>query len=240
MSDQTPRPEASAELDPQDRHVPEGRNPDGESHAGRAAGGNAAPQQGAAQDIYTRYPQLSGHDYAAGPPQPMGLAIAALVIGIVSFMEAAVPIVGVASFLIGPLAIVFGIIALRKKQKKPMAITGIVLGAAGMIIAAIVSVMVVYFANQIIGAHTVRYVVTSDGPATVAYFNGSETVREQISGNWEKDISYTGLPYASVSVDSPGTAAVGCHIQMDGSSATTNSGTGQVDCVSGNMQFWRR
>jgi|GEM_PF-4219825 len=170
----------------------------------------------------------------------MGLAIAALVIGAISFLEASVPVIGVLSFLAGPLAIVFGVIALRKKQKKALAISGIVLGAAGIVIAGIVTVMVAYFANQIIGTHTVRYVVTSDGPASVAYFNGTETVTEEINGNWQRDVSFTGLPYASVAVEAEGTATLGCQVSMDGSSATTNSGIGDVSCVSGNMQFWQK
>jgi hypothetical protein len=220
MSDQTSRPEASAATEPHDSPAP--------------------ASQGVVQGLQARHPGLTGHDHAAGAPQPMGLAIAALVIGAISFLEASVPVIGVLSFLAGPLAIVFGAIALRKKQKKALAIAGIVLGAAGMVIAAIVTVMVAYFANQIIGTHTVRYVVTSDGPAAVAYFNGTETVREEINGDWQKEVSFTGLPYASVSVDSAGTATLGCRVSMDGSSASTNTGTGQVSCVTGNMQFWHR
>lgn len=220
MSDQTSRPETSAVTDPRER-------PAAESH-------------GLVQDLQARHPGLTGHDHSTGAPQPMGLAIAALVIGAISFLEASVPVIGVLSFLAGPLAIVFGVIALRKKQKKALAISGIVLGAAGIVIAGIVTVMVAYFANQIIGTHTVRYVVTSDGPASVAYFNGTETVTEEINGNWQRDVSFTGLPYASVAVEAEGTATLGCQVSMDGSSATTNSGIGDVSCVSGNMQFWQK
>jgi hypothetical protein len=235
MSDQTSRPETPAATDPHDRPVFESHLPD----AG-TPGGTPPATQGTVQDLHARYPDLTGHDHSEGAPRPMGLAIAALVIGAVSFLEASVPVLGILSFLAGPLAIVFGVIALRKKQKKALAISGIVLGAAGMVIAGIVTVMVAYFANQIIGTHTVRYVVTSDRPAEVAYFNGTETVTEQIDGDWQKDVSFTGLPYASVSVDSTGTATLGCQVSMDGSSATTNAGTGQVSCVTGNMQFWHR
>lgn len=220
MSDQTSRPEIPAATDPHERPAPE--------------------SQGAVQDLQARHPGLTGHDHSTGAPQPMGLAIAALAIGAISFLEASVPVIGILSFLAGPLAIVFGVMALRKKQKKALAIAGIVLGAAGMVIAGIVTVMVAYFANQIVGTHTVRYVVTADGPAEVAYFNGTETVTEEINGDWQKTVSFTGLPYASLSVDSAGTATLGCDISMDGSSATSNTGTGEVSCVTGNMQFWHQ
>ncbi|GER24154.1 hypothetical protein NCCP1664_26490 [Zafaria cholistanensis] len=235
MYDQTPRSDISPATDPHDGKAPESLPPEG----GTPEGTVPAPR-GIVQDLQSRYPGLAGHDYAEGAPPPMGLALTALVIGIVSFLEASVPVIGLFSFLAGPLAIVFGVVALRKKQKKAMAIAGIVLGAAGMVIAGIVTVMVAYFANQVVGTHTVRYVVTSDEPAVVAYFNGSETVEEEITGDWQKDVSFTGLPYAAVSVESTGTATLGCEVSMDGSSASTNTGTGQVSCVTGNMQFWQK
>lgn len=232
MSDQTPRPEVPAATDPHGRPVAESQPP------GDGIPENPPAWQGGGQGLQARYPGLTGHDHSAGPRPPSGLALAALVIGVVSFLEAAVPIIGALTFLAGPLAMVLGVVALRKKQPKAMAVAGIVLGAAGMVIAGIVTAMVFYFGNQVVGAHTVRYVVTSDGPAAVAYFNGSETVKERITGDWQKDVSFTGLQYASISVDSTGSATLGCRISMDGSSAATNTGTGQVSCTTGNTQFW--
>lgn len=73
------------------------------------------------------------------PPQPpvskkpMGLALAALIVGIVAFLVGLVPVFGA---LVGITAVVLGILALLKQQPKGMAITGLILGG----IAALVSI----------------------------------------------------------------------------------------------------
>lgn len=69
-----------------------------------------------------------------GAPTPQqrtaGLAIAALVVGIVAFVFGWVPVFGA---IVGVVAIVLGAIALRKRQSKGLAITGLVLGAVATI-----------------------------------------------------------------------------------------------------------
>lgn len=66
-----------------------------------------------------------------GPPKaPAGLAIAALVVGIVAFLTGLVPVLGA---IVGLAAIGLGIFALFKKQVKGLGITGIVLGAVAVI-----------------------------------------------------------------------------------------------------------
>ncbi|MGN6407944.1 MAG: Ltp family lipoprotein, partial [Curtobacterium sp.] len=69
-----------------------------------------------------------------GAPTPQqrtaGLAIAALVVGIVAFVFGWVPVFGA---ILGVVAIVLGAIALRKRQSKGLAVTGLVLGAVAAI-----------------------------------------------------------------------------------------------------------
>lgn len=65
--------------------------------------------------------------------QPKGLAISALVVGIVAFVIAWIPVLGIAGIIAGAVAVVLGIIAAVKKQPKGYAITGIVLGALAVI-----------------------------------------------------------------------------------------------------------
>jgi hypothetical protein len=80
----------------------------------------------------TTYPATTG----TLPPQPplpgkpMGLAIAALVVGIVAFLVGLVPVFGA---IVGIAAVVLGILALRKRPSKGMAITGTVLGGLAII-----------------------------------------------------------------------------------------------------------
>lgn len=61
---------------------------------------------------------------------PAGFAIGALVAGIVAFLTGLVPVLGA---LIGAAAIVLGILAMMRKQRKGLAIAGIVLGALALI-----------------------------------------------------------------------------------------------------------
>lgn len=69
---------------------------------------------------------------AGGPSAgPGGLAIAALIVGIIAILSCFVPFFG---FLVGAAAIVLGIIALKKPAGKGFGITGLVLGGITVVI----------------------------------------------------------------------------------------------------------
>ncbi|WP_336711876.1 DUF4190 domain-containing protein [Arthrobacter sp. USHLN218] len=205
--------------------------------AGQPGSGNAQPYgQNAPQGSpYAAYPGQAGYGYEQAPKPKSGLAVTALVLGIVAIVLGVIPGIGFISFLLGPLAVIFGIIALVKKQKKGMSITGIVLGALGAIIAGIITAFIAVMVSQAVGEHTVQYRVTADGPATVVYSDGVEPVQEEITGDWEQELTFTGLPGAALSAVSEG--SVSCEIIMDGESVATNSGAGKADCVSGQAQL---
>lgn len=63
-------------------------------------------------------------------PAPKGLAVTALIVGIVAFLTGLVPVVGV---LLGVASIVMAIIALSQRQPRALAITAIVLGACASV-----------------------------------------------------------------------------------------------------------
>jgi hypothetical protein len=188
-----------------------------------------APQQ---NPSYGQYPDQGGYGYQAPVQEKKGLAITALVLGIVAFVLGVIPGIGFLSFILGPLAIIFGIIALIKKQKKGMSITGIVLGALGVIAAIVITAIIATIFGNAVGEHTVQYRVTSEGPATVQYFDGTTVGQEEIPGDWETEIDFTGLPFGQISVMGD-SGTVTCEIIMHGQSVASNSGTGQVDCISG-------
>lgn len=75
-------------------------------------------------------PAASAPVQPAQPSEAKGLAIAALVVGIVAFLSGWAPIWGM---IVGIVAVVLGIVALKKKQNKAMSIVGLVLGALGLI-----------------------------------------------------------------------------------------------------------
>lgn len=90
------------------------------------------------QHVYPEQPP--GHregPYYSQPPQSKALGIASMVIGIVAIVLAFIPLLGLLSFILGPAAIVLGILALANKTGQAQAITGIITGSLGLIIAAI-------------------------------------------------------------------------------------------------------
>ncbi|EMY34795.1 hypothetical protein D477_007756 [Arthrobacter crystallopoietes BAB-32] len=213
---------------------PQGNTPQSEGQTQQPAGqpgsyGRPYGQGTAHASQYAGYPDQAGYGYQQAPKQKSGLAITALVLGIVAIGASFIPFLGMVSFILGPLAVIFGIIALVKKQKKGFSITGIVLGALGAIIAGIITAVMAVAISSVTGEHTVQYKVTADGPATVVYTDGLDPVQEEITGDWEQEITFTGVPVGALTVVSDGN--VSCEIIMDGQSAATNSGVGQADCV---------
>lgn len=76
-----------------------------------------------------------------------GLAIAALIVGVVALLTGLLPIVGV---ILGIAAVVLGIVALAKGQPKALGITAIALGAVAAIISAVMTIgLSTFLANQL-------------------------------------------------------------------------------------------
>ncbi|WP_156322491.1 DUF4190 domain-containing protein [Leucobacter musarum] len=93
-----------------------------------------------------QYPQPA---YAAGgypAPKKMGLAISALIVGIVSLLFCFVPFIGNAIGILGGItAVVLGILAIKKAQSKGMSITGIITGGIATLIAVAGIIFWVFF-----------------------------------------------------------------------------------------------
>jgi len=85
-----------------------------------------------------------------GPRRGKGLAIAALVVGIVAFLGAFIPFVNYVVFVPAVVAIVLGVIALvRRSAGRPMAWTGLVLGAVGLVLSIVLAVV---YTNALVAA----------------------------------------------------------------------------------------
>lgn len=79
----------------------------------------------------------------APAPQSKGLAITALVLGIVGVIFALIPLLNWIGIILGAVAVILGIIGAVKKQPKGLAITGIILGALAIIIGVIMLIVFV-------------------------------------------------------------------------------------------------
>lgn len=187
-------------------------------------------------------PPLSQGSSQQGNHQPVkgnGFGTTALVLGVVAVVFAIIPVVGFVAFILGPLALIFGIIGLtRKFTKKGTSIAGVVLGAVSVIIAIIVTAMLAAAANSVDEAlnkeHKIEYIVTTTGPAKVTYWNGDGSSNEDISADWKKEVTASGLSFSTLSVtgDFSADTTVTCEILVDGASVSKNSGSGTAAMAS--------
>jgi type VI protein secretion system component VasK len=87
------------------------------------------------------------YDSMNGQPQSNGMAVAALVIGIISMILAIIPVVGFLSWIGSPLAAILGFVALRRGTSRGLAIGGIVTGIIGLIICILWAALFVWGAS---------------------------------------------------------------------------------------------
>lgn len=68
------------------------------------------------------------------PTQPSnGLATASMVLGIISIITVLIPIIGMIAWILAPLGLILGFVALGKPGGRGMAIAGIVTSAIGLL-----------------------------------------------------------------------------------------------------------
>ena len=98
----------------------------------------------------------AGGQQAATAPQSNGIAVAALVIGIIALLIAWIPFIGLLGGLGGALALIFGFIGRSKVKKegasgKGAATAGIVLGAISLVLSIIATAAIFVFGQQLFG-----------------------------------------------------------------------------------------
>jgi len=123
---------------------PAGQAPYGQAPYGQPADYGQAPYGQAPGQPYGQQP-YGGPSFHGGQRPTSGLAIAALVVGAISLIIAWVPVINVVSIIGGIVAVVLGVVALRKVRQgtaggKGLAIAGTVLGGVSLVAAIIVNV----------------------------------------------------------------------------------------------------
>jgi hypothetical protein len=130
------------------------------------------------------------------PPRPggaKGLALAALVVGIVAFLTGLVPVFGA---IVGIAAIVLAVLALRKRQPKALAVTGLALGA----VAVVASVLVTAGIGAVIGG-------AADEPIAAISESADEEPATPSSSPADETPAPSGTPSPSVDPNAPAGAA---------------------------------
>jgi hypothetical protein len=120
----------------------------GQAYGQPASYGQAAPYGQATYQPAPGQPYgTPGQPFPGGRPPSNGLAVAALVVGVISLLLAWIPVVNIVSILGGIAALVLGVVALRRAKQgtgggKGMAIGGTVLGGVSLVAAIVVNVVV--------------------------------------------------------------------------------------------------
>lgn len=170
--------------------------------------------------------------------QGNGFGVTALILGIIAIIFSFIPLVGIVSFFLGGLAVIFAIIGLtRKNRPKGLSIAGLILGVASIVIAGIITATTAAFVSSVDTEMnketTIVYKATSENGATATYgaINGSSN--EEFKGKWEKSTTVTGWDAASLIVstsDFTSSQKVTCEIIVDGESVSKQSGDDTVTC----------
>ncbi|GAA1128685.1 Ltp family lipoprotein [Citricoccus alkalitolerans] len=131
---------------------------------------------------FQQQPQYGGQP---GPPPKTGngLGVAALVLGIIAIVIAFIPFIGIGSFLLGALAVILGIVGLRKKGlPKGTSIAGLILGALSLIIAGIMTAITATFVaavdeslQSMPDSSIVAEATTTDAPVATPISEASES-----------------------------------------------------------------
>lgn len=85
----------------------------------------------------------------APPPASKGIGIAAMVLGIVGLVLAFIPFVGLIGLALGLLAVVLGIVAVVQRTGRGQGIAGIVTGAASVVVAGTITLLLGIFASAV-------------------------------------------------------------------------------------------
>ncbi len=187
----------------------------------------------------------------SAPPRPQGLAITSLVTGVVGLLLCLIPGLGI---VLGVAAVIFGIIALRRRQNKGMALGGLITGALAAVINTIMIIGLILIIpvfgetvdgfNKIGGASSsVEYTVSvSEGTATVEYTGRDGTASDTVTSGAPVEISDSlsrpdnaadPVP-VSITVTADGSTAdqqVSCDLTIDDELVDQQSGSGTVTCT---------
>lgn len=125
------------------------------------------PQQQPQQQAYVppaaAAPPVAQPSYAPAPATVgKGLAIAALIVGIVAFVTGLVPVLGLVLGLVG---LLLGILALVKKQQKALALTGTILSGIAVVVSLISTIIAGALTTAVVETIEEETSVTAEAPA---------------------------------------------------------------------------
>jgi len=134
--------------------------------------------------------------------QTNGIAVASMVVGIISLLFSWIPIIGLIGFIGGIVAIILGIIALKKAAGKGLSIAGIVTGAMSVLCSLVIAFFI-FAGIALIGSAVVEDSknTTTNGTndqmqksfkvGDVINFDGKKVTINSVVRNWNSGSEYT-------------------------------------------------
>lgn len=160
------------------------------------------------------------------PGQPStsnGLAIAALVLGIVAFLFGWT---GFFNLLVATLSVVFGIIALVKHQNKGFALTGTILGGIGLFTSLVVGV---FFSAALLSAAS-NHTSTSDNTSIQSGLEAESRSQLTLDGDWTVDANDPNMTFVKGTVSNNTNRPVNGYVQIS-FTALDSGGSIVGDCL---------
>ena len=181
-----------------------------------------------------------------------GMAIGALICGILSLPVSFIPFVNIMAIILGLVAIVLGFLARRKATGKGLAMGGIIAGAVGVLISIIVIVVTVVALGSVaqqagqIGetlnapVQVDMSATAADGTAQLSYGAVASLTDDSFSGSWSKSETLQGSDVGvmvTVTADpSASSSDVSCEIKVNGQVSDSQTGSGMVMCSASLIQ----
>lgn len=210
--------------------------------------GNYQGQQDQAQTQYPgyypgQYPSYGGYGYGGWnvARRTHGITTAAMVLGILAAAISLLPFVGFLAFILGPLAMLFGIIGIAKRfNRRGFAVTGLVTGAFGVLVSVLYALLLSTMMSYLDTTDTYEFVTRSAGEYHISITTTEPT--PEISNNQRGTFSehhiasnfYGGVVATNVG-DNAG--SVGCKIfDSDGVLVVEDAAKGigaQAQCMIG-------
>jgi len=168
-------------------------------------------------------------------PQPPknGLAIAALVMGVVAVIGSFFLFVNVGAIVVGLTAAILGLIAVLTHKSKVLSISGLVLGLVAILISVLILAMFAKSVRESLALSDITYTATvSEGTATAAWGTEGRSSSQDFTGTWTQDSTGSHADIvATLTVRGSADQELTCEITIDGKVMDSESGTSFVTCT---------
>lgn len=156
-----------------------------------------------------------GHDGRYIPPRTHGVTVFAMITGIVAAVISLIPFFGFIAFVLGPLAMVLGIVAIAKRiPRRGFSVTALVTGTFGVLVSILYAVLFSTLMSFFDNTQSFEFRASGDSEYQVAVTTTSESPEtSDRQGSFKQTVDASTL-YGAITVTAmdPAGGTVGCEI----------------------------